>query len=113
MIIDTPFNTESSISCLKSQGVTTVIRYYNFSNSATFPHKRIELPEAGPLAENGLHPAVVSQQRKNQASNFNDANVFAAGRAAFRHARHNIGQTTGSGIYFSVDFDASQAEING
>lgn len=112
-IIDTPFNTESSISCLKSQGVTTVIRYYNFSNSATFPHKRIELPEAEKLAANGLQLAVVFQQRQNQASDFSEANGFAAGRAAFRHARQNIGQTEGSGIYFSVDFDASEAEVNG
>jgi len=45
-IIDTPFNTESSIACLLSQGVRTVIRYYNFSNSRTFPRKRMELAEA-------------------------------------------------------------------
>src|SRR5690242_8367535 len=100
-IIDTPFNTESKISCLTLNGVTTVIRYYNFSNSSVFPHKRMELPEAELLAKNGLKIAVVFQQRQSQASDFSDANGFAAGRAAFRHARHNIGQPEGSGIYFS------------
>lgn len=111
-IIDTPSNTESHISCLKSNGVTTVIRYYNFNNSPAFPHKRIELPEAQALAANGLQLAVVFQQRQNQASDFSREKGVLAGQTAFRHARQDIGQPEGSGIYFSVDFDASEAEVN-
>ncbi|HJY29970.1 MAG TPA: DUF1906 domain-containing protein [Pyrinomonadaceae bacterium] len=111
-IIDTPFRTTSSIPCLKSQGVKTVIRYYNFSNSSTFPNKRLELPEAEALAAAGLETAVVFQQRQNRASDFTELKGFAAGREAFRQAHHNIGQPSGSGIYFSVDFDASNSEIN-
>ena len=111
-IIDTPFRTTSSIPCLKQQGVSTVIRYYNFSNSSTFPNKRLELPEAEALAASGLQTAVVFQQRQNQASDFSELKGFAAGREAFRHAQHSIGQPAGSGIYFSVDFDASNSEIN-
>src|ERR1051326_1722392 len=110
-IIDTPFKTTSKIPCLISQGVTTVIRYYNFTNSTTFPNKRLELSEAEALAAKGLQMAVVFQQRQNTASDFSDLKGFAAGREAFRHAQNSIGQPAGSGIYFSVDFDASTSEI--
>jgi len=111
-IIDTPFRTTNSIPCLKSQGVSTVIRYYNFSNSSSFPHKRLELAEAETLAANGIEIGVVFQQRQNRVSDFSELKGFAAGREAFRQAHHSIGQPAGSGIYFSVDFDASTSEIN-
>lgn len=111
-IIDTPSNTEKKIACLKDKGVSTVIRYYNFSNSSAFRDKRLELPEAEALAANGIQIAVVFQQRQNQAGDFSELKGFAAGRTAFRHGQHNIGQPAGSGIYFSVDFDASTSEVN-
>src|ERR1051325_10636848 len=110
-IIDTPFSTRNSIPCLKSQGVSTVIRYYNFSNSGVFPNKKLELPEAEALSANNVQIAVVFQQRQNKVEDFSELQGFAAGRAAFRHARHSIGQPTNSGIYFSADFDASNNEI--
>ena len=110
-IIDTPFSTKSSIACLRSKGVRTVIRYYNLNNSAAFPNKRLELPEAKALSANGMQIAVVFQQRQDRVADFSDAKGFAAGRTAFRHARHNIGQPAGSGIYFSVDFDANTSEM--
>lgn len=110
-IIDTPFRTTSSLACLRSRGVQTVIRYYNFSNSGTFPNKRLELAEAEALSASGMQIAVVFQQRQDRVADFSEAKGFAAGRTAFRHAQHSIGQPTGSGIYFSVDFDASNREI--
>ena len=110
-IIDTPFNTESRIPCLLSQGVRTVIRYYNFSNSRTFPKKRLELPEAQALSAQGMQIGVVFQQRQDQVADFSEPLGFAAGRRAFRHAKENISQPVGSGIYFSVDFDATNAEV--
>lgn len=111
-VIDTPANTTSKLACLKSKGVTTVIRYYNFRNSQQLPDKRLELPEAQALAASGMQIAVVFQQGQNSAAAFSDAQGFKAGIAAFRHARTKIGQPAGSGIYFSVDFDASTSEIN-
>src|SRR5262245_48658297 len=111
MIIDTPFNTTAKVSCLSAQGVQTVIRYYNFSNSLSFPEKRLELPEAEALTARGLQIAVVFQQRQNQVADFSEVNGIAAGRRAYRHAHDNIGQPSGSAIYFSVDFDANPAEI--
>lgn len=110
-IIDTPDNTESSISCLVSRGVSTVIRYYNFSNSRTFPRKRMELAEAQALSAQGLQIAAVFQQRQDRPDDFTEQKGFEAGRRAHRHARENIGQPVGSGIYFSADFDASEEVI--
>ncbi len=109
-IIDTPFNTTSKVSCLASNGVRTVIRYYNFSNSLNFPEKCLQLAEAQALSTQGLQIAVVFQQRQNQVGDFTEAKGVAAGRRAYRHAQDSIGQPTGSVIYFSVDFDASNGE---
>jgi Domain of unknown function (DUF1906) len=111
-IIDTPQKTTAKLTCLKSKGVTTVIRYYNFRNSQQLPDKRMELPEAQALAANGIQIAVVFQQGQNNALAFSNAQGFKAGVAAFQQARNKIGQPAGSGIYFSVDFDASTTETN-
>jgi hypothetical protein len=110
-IIDTPFNTTAKIPCLKTQGVVTVIRYYNFSNSRTFPNKRLELAEAQALSSRGFQIGAVFQQRQNQAADFSELKGLAAGRRAYRYAHDDIGQPAGSGIYFSADFDASSSEI--
>jgi Domain of unknown function (DUF1906)/Bacterial SH3 domain len=112
-IIDTPSNTRSRIPCLLTQGVRTVIRYYNFSNSRLLPEKRMELNEAQALAANGIQIAVVFQQRQDRAEDFTELKGVAAGRRAYRYAQDNIGQPNGSGIYFGVDFDASSSEIRG
>lgn len=110
-IIDTPFNTRSSIQCLLSAGVRTVIRYYNFSNSSRLPQKRLELAEAQILAASGIQIGVVFQQRQDRAADFDKAKGFSAGREAYRYAQNSIGQPAGSAIYFGVDFDATNAVI--
>src|SRR5262245_39690523 len=111
IIIDTPMNTTSNLACLSSNGVRTVIRYYNFSNSRSFPEKALQLAEAQAITAHGIQTAVVFQQRQNQAADFSELKGVAAGRRAYRHAHDNIGQTPGSAIYFSVDFDASSSEF--
>lgn len=111
LIIDTPYNTTSKISCLLSNGVGTVIRYYNFSNSQTFPNKCLELPEAQALSRAGIEIATVFQQRQNQVDDFSKQQGINAGKRAYRHAFNSIGQPANSGIYFSVDFDASESDI--
>lgn len=111
-IIDTPVKTTPSLACLKTKGVTTIIRYYNFTNGTHLPEKRLQLPEAQAIAASGLQIGVVFQQRQNSASDFSDEKGFKAGLRAFTYARDTIGQPTGSGIYFSVDFDASTSETN-
>ncbi|UWM66002.1 glycoside hydrolase domain-containing protein [Enterobacter sp. CP102] len=110
-IIDTPYNTKNIVSCLLREGVSTVIRYYNFSNSISFPEKRLTLPEAEMLSQKGIDIGVVFQQKQNEAGDFNYQKGFSAGRRAYRYARDDINQPVGSGIYFSVDFDATKKEI--
>jgi hypothetical protein len=110
-IIDTPFNARTKMPCLVSQGVRTIIRYYNFSNSLNFPEKCMQLPEAQALTAQGVQIAVVFQQRQNQVTDFTELKGVAAGRRAYRHAQDDIGQPAGSAIYFAVDFDASRDEI--
>jgi len=111
-IIDTPFNTTSKLPCLAAT-VGTVIRYYNFSNSASFPEKCLTLAEAQAIAAQGLLSAVVFQQRQNQVGDFSNVKGLAAGRRAYQLAQNTISQPPGSGIYFSVDFDATSTEITG
>lgn len=112
IIIDTPRRTTLKLSCLKDKGVTTIIRYYNFENSHQLPEKRMELAEAQAIAAAGINIGVVFQQGQNNASAFSDLQGFKAGRRAFTYARDTIGQPTGTGIYFSVDFDANKNEVN-
>jgi len=111
-IIDTPRNTTSKITSLRAKGVQTVIRYYNFSNSLRLPEKRMELAEAQALGAKGIDIAVVFQQGQNKAVDFSKLKGIAAGRRAYRYAHDNIGQPADSAIYFSVDFDADESEID-
>lgn len=110
-IIDTAVRTTAKLACLKTKGVTTIIRYYNFNNSTHLPEKRVQRAEAQAIAAAGIKMAVVFQQGQNSASAFSDEQGFKAGRRAFTYARDEIGQPTGSGIYFSVDFDANTTQI--
>jgi Domain of unknown function (DUF1906)/Bacterial SH3 domain len=88
-----------------------VIRYYNFSNSLSFPEKCLQLAEAQALGSQGLQIGVVFQQRQNQVADFTELKGEAAGRRAYRYAHDSIGQPSGSAIYFAVDFDASPDQI--
>ena len=110
-IIDTPFKTTAKIPCLIAQGIRTVIRYYNFNNSISFPDKCLQLAEAQALTSQGITTAVVFQQRHNQVGDFSEPQGAAAGRRAYRHAQDAIGQPSQSAIYFAVDFDATQEQI--
>jgi hypothetical protein len=110
-IVDTPFNTTSRLACLASKGVTTIIRYYNFSNSRSFPEKALQLAEAQSISAHNMNIAVVFQQRQTQVEDFSEPNGLAAGRRAYRYAHDHIGQTRGSAIYFSVDFDATDGDL--
>ena len=111
-IIDTARNTEAKISCLLSEGVRTAIRYYNFSNSRGLPEKRMELAEAQALGANGIQIAVVFQQSQDRVEHFTKQKGIQAGRHAYRYAEDNIGQPPGSAIYFAVDFDADNNDVD-
>lgn len=111
LIIDTPHNAGRRAAALKAAGVETVVRYYNHRNSTVLPEKRLTRAEAEQLAGAGLKIAVTFQQRQNQVGDFDEDKGLAAGRAAYAYARDTIRQPAGSAIYFSVDFDASTAQL--
>ena len=112
LIIDTPYNTSKKIPALLANNVGVVIRYYNFSNSSKLPEKRIELAEAQLLSASNIKIAVVFQQKQNASTDFSLQTGIASGTRAYRYAKDVIGQPEGSAIYFSVDYDASESEIN-
>mgnify|MGYP001546253687 CR=1 FL=1 len=112
LIIDTPYNTSKKIPALLANNVGVVIRYYNFSNSSTFPEKRIELAEAQLLSASNIKIAVVFQQKQNATTDFSLQTGISSGTRAYRYAKDVIGQPAGSAIYFSVDYDASENEVD-
>lgn len=111
-IIDTPFKAADKAGALRSAGIETVIRYYNFRNSNTFPDKCLTASEAQALCAAGLRLAAVFQQRQNQTGDFSREDGLRAGRRAHLLAAVSVGQPAGSGIYFAVDFDASANEVD-
>lgn len=106
-ILDTTRDCTPQIACLKSSGFDTVVRYY--SKSAW---KRIGQAEARALADNDISIVAVYQNRQNQAADFDKPQGERAGEHAYDYASNVIFQPAGSAIYFSVDFDASEAEVN-
>lgn len=110
-IIDTPTSAADAAACLRAQGVTTVMRYYNFQNSAGLPSKRLEPEEAERLCGAGLRLGVVFQQRQNRADDFSERSGARAAERALTLARDIIGQPAGSAIYFAVDFDADDDAV--
>ena len=92
---------------VKSQGFTLVLRYY----TALASPKALTRAEALALVAKGFTLGAVYQDRGNAAVDFSAERGTAAGLRALRYAMHTIGQPRGTGIYFSVDFDASQREI--
>jgi hypothetical protein len=110
-IIDTPFDATDRAEGLRQLGVTTVIRYYCFRNSATFPAKCLTAREAQALCAVGLRLVTVFQQRQNQLEDFSEAKGRSTGARAHELAEGAVGQPPGSAIFFAVDFDASAAQI--
>lgn len=110
-VIDTPWHTTNALDCLKQEGIKTVIRYYNNGNSSGLPQKRLEPTEAQALSNAGFQIMVVFQTSQNQASDFSEAQGYAAGKSAFEWAKNTIGQPQGSAIYFAVDYNASESDL--
>ncbi len=94
---------------MRDRGFRTAIRYY----TAAAGPKRLTRGEAERIVAAGFTIAAVYQDTARMAEDFSEAVGRAAGRRAHDHALSVIGQPSGSAIYFSVDFDASSAELAG
>ncbi|MET3599072.1 glycoside hydrolase domain-containing protein [Martelella mangrovi] len=114
-IIDTPWDTTSYISQLKSGGVETVIRYYNHENSESLPEKQLGGSEAAALDAAGLSLAVIFEQDGGAGGQIGDLDA-TAGKSDAAQAlalAKTLGQPHGSAIYFSVDYDYyQQSDLN-
>jgi hypothetical protein len=89
-------------------GFDFALRYYSH-NAA----KNLSLGEARALSSAGMQVGVVWETSGTHPGFFTLAQGVADGGAAYRMAREVIGQPSGSAIYFAVDYDASQADLDG
>lgn len=96
--------------CMKSAGYDFVCRYYNVIN----PHKNLSLGEAKALVAAGLRLVAVWENGfPTKAAYFSHPKGVFDGTSAYHFAQHDIGQPAGTPIYFTVDYDASQTDVNG
>ena len=106
--LDTTMELTRHAQALAGQGYEFVLRYYSH-NAA----KNLSLGEARALSQAGLGIGVVWETSGTRAGFFTRAQGLADGAAAFRMARESIGQPFGSAIYFAVDYDPTQADLDG
>jgi hypothetical protein len=93
---------------LQGQGIGFAMRYYSH-NAA----KNLSLGEARALCAAGLQIGAVWEAGGTHVGYFTRAQGLADGACAWRMARETIGQPFGSAIYFAVDFDPTQADVDG
>lgn len=110
-IIDTPWNTIAKISCLRNEAIETVVRYYGH-NSVRYPEKVLQKDEALALSNAGFKLMVIFQTTNDHASYFSYDKGRYDGLRAYHWAKDQIGQPVGSGIYFAVDYDATNEQIH-
>jgi hypothetical protein len=106
--LDTTVELTRHARALKRQGYDFALRYYSHN-----ANKNLSLGEARALSEAGLRIGVVWETAGTRAGFFTRAQGLADGAAAFRMAQEVIGQPWGSAIYFAVDYDPTQADIDG
>jgi hypothetical protein len=107
--LDTTLELTRYAAALREQhGFDFALRYYSH-NAA----KNLSLGEARALSAAGMQIGVVWETSGTHPGFFTLAQGVADGSAAFRMAREAIGQPFGSAIYFAVDYDASQADLDG
>lgn len=99
---------DATADCLVSEGKTFVFRYH--SRTTQQPQKRLHPREAAELARAGLSVACVYQDRGRQVEDFGSARGEEDATSALTFAGQ-VGQPPGSAVYFAVDEDLSQAQI--
>ena len=105
--IDSYSDVTSILPILKEQGYTFVVRYYSLAANS----KRMSVKESTAIWQAGLKRVVVYQNKHNSYEKF-------SAEIAQRDASDAISQAKEKGhqsgiIYFAVDYDASESEIDG
>ena len=106
--LDTTMELTRHAQALAAQGYEFALRYYSHSAA-----KNLSLGEARALSQAGLRIGVVWETGGTRAGFFTRAQGLADGAAAFRMARESVGQPFGSALYFAVDYDPTQADLDG
>ena len=102
--------TSSSITCLQSEGISFVGRYY--SRTTHIEGKKLTASEAILLSQAGLEIVAVYEDGPTSASYFSAERGTEDGAGAIEQAQ-GVGQPHGSVIYFTVDYDATEEDIAG
>jgi hypothetical protein len=102
--------TSSSITCLVSEGISFVGRYY--SRTTQIAGKKLTESEAVLLCQAGLHIVTVYEDGPTSYSYFSATRGTADAQGALQQAAA-IGQPHGSAIYFTVDYNAAASDISG
>jgi hypothetical protein len=110
MALDTSQNSLDRIPCMRGKGITAVGRYYTKKRTNS---KILTADEARRLSDAGIRIWTVYQNRHRKREDFSSVKGNQEAEDALDYARNIIGQPTGSAIYFSADFDATQAEFDG
>jgi hypothetical protein len=107
---DTTHNCSGAVTSLKRQGYNTLIRYYC---RPELNWKRMGQQESIAIARAGVALVAVYQNRQNQPVDFSADKGEASGNQASDYAENVVFQPADSAIYFSADFDPSEAVVRG
>ena len=100
--------TRHAVVLKERNGFDFVMRYYSHCAS-----KNLSLGEARALSDAQLEIGVVWETMGTHAAMFSYMQGLADGSAAFQMAHDTIGQPFHSAIYFAVNYDATQADLEG
>lgn len=100
--------TRHAVALKECNGFDFVLRYYSHRAS-----KNLSLGEARALSDAQLQIGVAWETMGTQAAFFSYMQGLSDGSAAFQMAHDTIGQPFDSAIYFAVDYDATQADLEG
>ncbi len=105
--VDSAENLEAVASAIARKGYKAVGRYYSFSD-----WKQLKFCEVCNLIAAGLTIIAVYEDANDSADDFDEKVGEDQARQAVHLARYHIRQPEGSGIYFAVDYDASQEDYD-
>jgi hypothetical protein len=108
--IDASMDCTPFVSNLRALGVTFIVRYYTDLSATRSPSKALTPREAHDLCEAGFLLVVVWELLATPGY-FSNLQGQVDGQYAYRYAKEMIRQPENSGIYFAVDFDATQNQF--
>lgn len=108
--ISTNLNVSGIASCLNTENIKFVCRYYSFTTRQA--QKRLTRAEAQTIHAAGMQIVTVYEDGPTNSAYFSNARGVSDGEHAHGFASA-IGQPAGSAIYFAVDYDALPADIQG